>query len=164
MENEVTQPPKSTSKVMPIAVVIAVVVIILVSVAAFSMSKKPDAMIPESPAAQESAPTPTTAAMIESSYKDGIYEAEGEYTSPGGAESIDVSLTLKNGVIEDATITSNATRPISRQMQSSFIEGYKEVVIGKNIDDLNLTKVSKSSLTPKGFNDAVAKIKAEAKA
>jgi hypothetical protein len=84
------------------------------------------------------------------------------YTSPGGAESIDVTLTLKDGVVEEAEVVSNATRPISKQMQTSFIGGYKELVVGKKLDEINLTKVSASSLTPKGFNDAVEKIKAQA--
>jgi hypothetical protein len=40
---------------------------------------------------------------------------------------------------------------------------YKQYVVGKKIDEVQLTKVSGSSLTPQGFNDALAKIKAEAK-
>jgi hypothetical protein len=35
--------------------------------------------------------------------------------------------------------------------------------VGKNINDLKLTKIAGSSLTPMGFNDAVAKIKMKAK-
>jgi hypothetical protein len=36
------------------------------------------------------------------------------------------------------------------------------MVVGKNISELQLTKVSGSSLTPQGFMDALEKIKAEA--
>lgn len=97
-------------------------------------------------------------------YKNGTYKAEGNYVSPGGPESIDVSVTLTDGVITDATVVSNAERPMSKQMQGQFIGGYKAQVIGKNIDEIKLTKVSGSSLTPKGFNEALEEIKTQAKA
>lgn len=95
-------------------------------------------------------------------YADGTYTAEGDYQSPGGAESIGVTLVIKNDVITDATVENHATLPISMSMQTVFAENYKAQVVGKKLDDVNLTKVSGSSLTPKGFNNAVAKIKAEA--
>ncbi len=38
------------------------------------------------------------------------------------------------------------------------------VVVGKKIDEVQLTKVAGSSLTPKGFMDALEKVKTEAKA
>jgi uncharacterized protein with FMN-binding domain len=107
---------------------------------------------------------PTAAMTAEGVYKDGKYSAEGDYTSPGGAESINVTLTIKDNVVEAADVKANATRPISKKMQESFIGGYKEQVVGKKLDEINLGKVSASSLAPKGFNDAVTKIKAEAKA
>ncbi len=166
MENETpqAQTPKSNSRMMPVMIVAAIIVIVAVAAIAFTMSKKPEGdmdqtTVPTQPIdAMEAQPT---AAMM-ASYKDGEYEAEGMYTSPGGAESIDVTLTLKDGVVEEAEVISNATRPISKQMQASFIGGYKELVVGKKLDEINLTKVSASSLTPKGFNDAVEKIKAQA--
>jgi len=109
--------------------------------------------------------TPTaTPTSTTSAYKDGTYTATGNYISPGGAEHIDVSLTLKGGVVTASTVTKGAERPISVNMQTMFVNNYKEQVEGKNIDEINLTKVSGSSLTPKGFDDALAKIKAEAKA
>lgn len=57
-----------------------------------------------------------------------------------------------------------ATDPNSKRFQGEFADGYKAQVIGKPIAEVFLTKVSGSSLTPKGFNDAVEKIKSEAKA
>ena len=71
---------------------------------------------------------------------------------------------MKNDVITDATVISNATRPNSVIFQGKFISGFKTLVVGKNIDEVHLDKVSGSSLTPGGFNDALAKIKLEAKA
>lgn len=97
-------------------------------------------------------------------YKNGTYTTTGNYTSPGGAESIKVTVTLVNDKITDATVVSNAFRPNSVQFQGMFISGFKTLVVGKNIDEVQLDKVAGSSLTPKGFNDALSKIKIEARA
>lgn len=114
-------------------------------------------MVNETPAANDSM-------MNESSmYKDGTYEMVGNYVSPGGPETVGVTVTLANDVITDTTIEVQATRPTSKEKQEDFAANYKPMVIGKNIDEVVLTKVSGSSLTPKGFNDALEKIKAEAK-
>ena len=162
MENDAVSTPKPKSKMLPVLIVVVIVVVILIGAIAFSVSREPKVITPETVVNQQ--PSPTTEVMTAALYKDGTYEAIGNYTSPGGAETIDVTLTLKDGVVESANVVSKATRPTSKQMQASFIGGYKEQVIGKRLDELNLTKVAKSSLAPKGFNDAVAKIKAEAKA
>jgi uncharacterized protein with FMN-binding domain len=101
---------------------------------------------------------------IKNQYKDGTYEVMGNYQSPGGAEQIDVKITLKNSTISDVNVTSEATRPMSKRFQGIFIDNYKTLVIGKSIDDVHLDKVSGSSLTPQGFNDAIDQIKQQAKA
>jgi hypothetical protein len=98
------------------------------------------------------------------SYKDGTYSAQGSYNSPGGPETVDVSLTLKSGSVTDSTVTTSGNSPTGKHYQSMFIDGYKSLVTGKSIDDINLSKVSGSSLTSEGFDNAVAKIKTSAKA
>jgi len=109
---------------------------------------------------------PTTAKTAEStmsSYKNGTYTKTGNYVSPGGPEQIEVTVVLADGVIKDATVVSKATLDGSKMFQAKFIEGFKEQVIGKSIDSVMLDKVSGSSLTPKGFNDALDQVKAQAK-
>jgi hypothetical protein len=44
-----------------------------------------------------------------------------------------------------------------------FESGIGAVVVGKNINTLNVSRVAGSSLTSMGFNDALTKIKAAAK-
>lgn len=117
---------------------------------------------PSSVAATTIVSTPTS--VTTATYKNGTYAAEGAYTSPGGAEHVDVNLTLANGVITDIQVTPKATIPMSQRFQGLFADNYKQYVVGKKLDEVNLTKVAGSSLTPKGFADALAKIKAEAKA
>lgn len=97
-----------------------------------------------------------------SPYKNGTYTAVGNYVSPGGREEFSVTLTLANGVINDSSVVVESGIPTSVQFQTEFASNYKQFVIGKSIEDLKLTKVAGSSLTPIGFNDAVAKIKAQA--
>ncbi|MSU45188.1 MAG: hypothetical protein EXS47_00970 [Candidatus Zambryskibacteria bacterium] len=96
-------------------------------------------------------------------YRDGTHTSNGSYFSPGGEEQIEVSITLKDDVVSDVSVTPLSTRPISIKMQGIFTANYKPLVIGKSINDVVLDKVSGSSLTPKGWNDAVAKIKISAK-
>lgn len=108
-------------------------------------------------------PTATSSTTL-GTYKDGMYRVVGNYTSPGGPEHLDVNLTLKDGVVTAAEVTPQAILPMSQRYQAQFINGYKEFVIGKKIDAISIGKVSGSSLTPKGFADALAKIKSQAKA
>jgi cytoskeletal protein RodZ len=103
------------------------------------------------------------AAEDSSIYKDGTYTATGEYTSPEGPQSIAVTLTINNDVITAASIEQHAKVGTPSEMwQEKFAEGYKGMVVGKSIADLKLTKVSGSSLTPLGFNDAIAEIRTQA--
>ena len=106
--------------------------------------------------------TPPTGTQV-SPYKAGTYSADGSYSSPGGQETVGITLTIQNdGTITDGQTKVEATNGISVRMQTAFSGGMKAAVVGKNISTVNLTKVSGSSLTPGGFNDAVAKIKAQA--
>lgn len=94
--------------------------------------------------------------------KDGSYSAIGNYTSPGGIEEITVELQIKNGQVEDANVIPGAQISTSKIFQQEFVDNYKQFVIGKPISEIKLDKVAGSSLTPKGFNDALMKILNEA--
>ena len=154
-------------------IVVVLIVILVLAGGAYELTKSKSTTPAETAATAETS-TPTTAseqvapsAMEQktvSAYKDGVYTVDGQYVSPGGQEEIGVSLTLKDGMITDAVVTPKATRPISVKMQGVFSENYKPLVVGKSIDEVTLDVVSGSSLTPKGFNDAVTKIKEQAKA
>jgi uncharacterized protein with FMN-binding domain len=75
-----------------------------------------------------------TGTMSGTSYKDGTYSATGSYDSPGGLEKISVTLTLASDKVTAATAVSGANDPTA------------------------------SSLTPMGFNKAVAAIEKQAEA
>lgn len=110
-------------------------------------------------------PTPTatpTAVVKLNMFKDGTYSSNGKYNSPAGPEEIGVTVSVKGDVITDATVKVLATNPASKNWQTKVSEGIKSVVVGKKLTDVVLDKVSGSSLTPKGWNDAVAKIQKQA--
>lgn len=118
---------------------------------------------PDTSSAQvTSNPTPSTKPSA-NAYKDGTYTVEGSYMSPGGPEQIKVQLTVQNDVVVASTVTPEAQFGKSAMLQKVFADNYKPLVIGKKLSSLSVGKVSGSSLTPLGFNDAVAKIQAEAK-
>ncbi|HKU02394.1 MAG TPA: FMN-binding protein [Arthrobacter sp.] len=95
-------------------------------------------------------------------YKDGTYSADGNYVSPNGTETVGVQVTLAAGKVTDVQITQHPSNPNTRKFQGQFAGGIAAQVVGRNIDELNVSKVSGSSLTSGGFNQALAKIKAEA--
>ena len=101
-------------------------------------------------------------AMMQEDYKDGTYTAVGTYAYHAGTESIGVTITLKDGVVDEISVEEMAKAPMSKQMQADFAANYKTEVVGKNIDEVKLGKVSGSSLTPIGFNQAVDNIKTQA--
>lgn len=92
-------------------------------------------------------------------YEDGTYSAEGTYVSPAGVETVNVMLTLKDDVVTNAEFTGQAANPTSKLMQSKFDLGFEILVEGRALDAVSLTIVNGSSLAPKGFMDALAKIK-----
>lgn len=115
------------------------------------------------PSGSNTAMTGSTGTTI-STYKDGNYTAVGHYQAPPGEEQVQVTLTLKDGIVTDSTFQATSRAPRSQHYMGIFGDNYKPMVIGKKISDLHLTNVSGSSLTPMGFNDAVEKIKAQAQA
>lgn len=145
----------------PKKIVIGVVVLALIGFAVMKFGNNTAPATNTAPNDQIQ-PTVTVEVMKKSKYSDGTYEAVGNYISPAQREEIDITLTLKDNVVTDATFVGKATHEKSKAMQALFSEGFKEQVVGKPIDSIALTVVNGSSLTPKGFMDALQKIKKEA--
>ena len=96
-------------------------------------------------------------------YADGTYTGVGSYASPAGTEEVSITLTLSDDVVTAATFEGKATNPASINNQKKFADGYETLVVGKPLNDINLTVVNGSSLTSKGFMEAVTKIRQEAR-
>jgi len=107
---------------------------------------------------------PSSTSVTAATYKDGTYSATGSYYSPGGQESLGVTVTLAKDIVTAANVQSEANDPTATSYQASFSSGYKSHVIGKNISSIKLSNVSGSSLTSQGFNNALEQIEQKAKA
>lgn len=155
---------EENKKVNPaIAALIVIVLVGIVASVAFVINNSNDSDSNTDTNTTQTEGTDDTSTPTEnlSQYTDGTYEATGTYSTPGGRETIEVSVTLKDGVVEDVTVTGDGTGE-ARQYQNEFISAYKDRVVGKNIEAVSLSRVAGSSLTSNGFNDAIDEIKADA--
>lgn len=95
-------------------------------------------------------------------YADGTYTESGQYTAPSGTETVTVTITLADNAVTAVEVVGDATDPEAKLHQQMFIDGIGAMVVGKNIDELQVDRVGGSSLTSGGFNAAVEAIKADA--
>ncbi len=149
--------PQNNSK--KLGLIFGFIVVVLVATVAVLASRKDDDDI----VVQQQPVKTLEDTNIASNYKDGIYTATGSYNSPGGPDQIDITVTLKNNVITDTTAVSKPGDDVSKKYMKMFTDNYKTLVVGKNISQVKLDKVSGSSLTPIGFNDAIFQIRTQAK-
>lgn len=125
---------------------------------------------PEASEAEEPATTDTSESTdsgsadtgSSGSYADGTYTADGSYATPESVETITVTVTLEDDVITAVEVTGDPQKRESEQYQGEFIGGIADVVVGQDIDDIEVSRVAGSSLTSGGFNDAIETIKSEA--
>ena len=147
--------------------IVALIVVVLVGIAATAVI-----VITTSSAEKknEAAYEPTTTSSTDTSsttdttnYKDGTYRATGSYSSPGGVQSIDLTVTLEKGIITSTSIVPKATDGDAKEYQSDFVAAYKSYVVGRSVSKVSLSRVAGSSLTSNGFNRALDQIKSDAK-
>ena len=173
MEPQNQTPQASHTPHKKIGIVIGILVVFAVAfVAIFSGHTSGDITAPDQTAstAVQTTPVETTTTGTSSrtasasTYKDGTYTATGTYMSPGGQDHVGVTLTLASDIVTDVTVTPEPGDNESARYQNKFVSGYKQYVVGKNIADIHLTRVSGSSLTPIGFQDALTQIETQAQA
>jgi len=114
-------------------------------------------------ATDQSAGTPQNDAGT-GAYADGTYTGEGSYATPESVETITVTVTLVDDVITDVEVVGQPQKAESKQYQGQFVGGISDVVVGKDIDEISVSRVAGSSLTSGGFNQAIEQIKSEAAA
>lgn len=59
-------------------------------------------------------------------------------------------------------VTANATDPTSLDYQERFADAVPDVVAGKRLDEVRVSRLAGSSGTPDGFNQAIERIKDQA--
>ncbi|MGN8245794.1 hypothetical protein ACTHAM_002919 [Cellulomonas soli] len=93
-------------------------------------------------------------------HPDGTYSATGWYDD--GAAALDVTVTLADDEITAVEVTPTATDPTVLDEQERFAEDIGQIVLGVDIDAVEVGWVAGSSATPRGFNDALRQIKEQA--
>lgn len=183
-----TQGSNRNQKVIATVAILAAMTLIVFGVSAFSGDKSSDAPLASTseqtavtsetndtqttteqsqtlattePATTSPTPSPAPAAAT-TKYKNGTYTASGSYSTPESTESITITVTVENDVVTATSAQNTAKDRESKDWQGDFISGYKSQVVGRALASLNLGKVSGSSLTPTGFNNAIAKIRTQA--
>nr|WP_201470284.1 hypothetical protein [Microbacterium hydrocarbonoxydans] len=106
----------------------------------------------------------STGSSASGEYADGTYTADGSYQTPETVEEISVTLTIADGVVSEVEVTGDPQARESEQYQGQFIEGISDEVVGKSLDEIEVSRVAGSSLTSGGFNEAVESIKEQAAA
>lgn len=99
---------------------------------------------------------------VDASYRDGSFQANGTYQSPNGSENIIVVIELENDIVTGVDVTINPNNPTTANYQGQFADGIGDIVVGQDIDTLDVTVVAGSSLTSNGFREALNAIKADA--
>jgi uncharacterized protein with FMN-binding domain len=159
---------KSQSNKLMASLALLVLIVVIVGVAIASKPKTATSVntTSNSVASSSNSNQPATASKTggSSDYKDGTYMATGSYDSPGGTEKISVSLTLNKDVVSNVNAQSGANDPTAASYQSIFLSNYKKYVVGKKINAIKISNVSGSSLTSKGFEDALKQIEKQAEA
>jgi uncharacterized protein with FMN-binding domain len=151
----------------PNVAVISIIVIVLLAgatVGTIALTKKSDSDNNGSSQTntQNESSNNTSSEANSAAYEDGTYTKTGTYTTPGGQESVTVTVTLADGVITSTSTEGSGSNGNTVEYQGKFIAGYKDLVVGKKIDEVSLSRVSGSSLTSTGFNHAIDAIKEDA--
>lgn len=94
---------------------------------------------------------------------DGTYTTKGSYRSPAQTEDVEFTFTMKAGAVEGVELVKESSIPMSKKYQGLFMEGIKKEIIGKKLSEIGtFDRVNGSSLTPKGFNQAMTELKQKA--
>ena len=96
-------------------------------------------------------------------YADGTYSVTGNY-GEHAASTMEVSLTLGDGTINDVTVTPTNTSAISQRYSKAFVKQIEDVIVGKELKDLKLDTVAGASWTTEAFNTALVNIRGDASA
>jgi len=145
-------------------IVMVVILLAIIGGIVYSRQSNDDAQMETQVGDGDSMEHENEGAMMEDDgeYKDGTYTAVGEYLYHSGSETVGVTVTLVNGTIDEIELDQQAVHAVSKKMQADFGANYEELVVGKSIDEVELSVVSGSSLTSGGFNDAIDQIKDQA--
>lgn len=160
-------------------VVIIIAVILVAALALYAASKKSDTMTDgdntDSNATstasstvdardEEVSNTITDEITQELAYETGSYTGESSYDLPNGVtHDMAVNMTIDGDMITEVEVVYNGDDTTgSTDYQVRFNEEIESLVVGQQVDNVDLSRVGGASLTTAGFNRAFADIKATA--
>jgi hypothetical protein len=110
-------------------------------------------------------PTPEpqdTPVATRNRFRNGAYTTEASYFTPARTRhDMDITLTVADGVVTDASITYDGGAPETGHHRR-FDSAYRDAVIGVPLDEVSLARVGGASLTSEAFNEAVDTIQQQA--
>lgn len=111
------------------------------------------------PAAQGTTPSAQVADVVKSYTSNITYPVPTEKK-----ETLHVSITLKNGIIDDVTFSYDKPDNVASQENlTAFQDAFKGITLkGKKLADVSLSRVGGSSLTTDAFMKAIAEIRTKA--
>jgi uncharacterized protein with FMN-binding domain len=96
-------------------------------------------------------------------YNNGTYTAKISYDAHRHQESIEVSITIEDGKIITVSNVHSGNDHESVEYQNSFEQNIESTVVGKNLDDVALSRIGGASDTTEAFMKAITQIKQDAK-
>ena len=95
-------------------------------------------------------------------YSNGTYVADAEYFTPARKKHIiSVTLSIRNDVVASVDVQYNGLEAITPNHQR-FDGAYEPLILGVEVDDLDLSRVGGASLTTTAFNESLTDIKSNA--
>lgn len=99
----------------------------------------------------------------EATYTDGTYHEEGSYMTHVMEEKFSADVTLKDGLVDQVTVTPDTENRRSLGLQKSFAAALPEAIHGCPIESVRIHVVGGASLTSASFNEMADNIRDKAR-
>jgi uncharacterized protein with FMN-binding domain len=91
-----------------------------------------------------------------------VYSANVSYDVPENNETLALTISISNGLVTDVNVSQSKTGRKSANYQTNFEKSYKQFVIGKQLKDINLSRVGGASITTNAFMEAIKAVQKQA--
>lgn len=106
--------------------------------------------------------TSSTTPAKQKTYTNGTYSANASYFTPKRVRhNISVTITINDDTITTANVLYDGAEA-KTPSHTNFDGAYEQLVLGVEIDDLDLARVGGASLTTTAFNEALSDIASDA--
>ena len=96
------------------------------------------------------------------STNNSTYTTNVSYQVPESTETLGLTISVLNGTVTDVNVSLSKNKGKSINYQNNFEKSYKQFVVGKQLKDINLSRVGGASVTTKAFMDAIKAVQKQA--